>query len=654
MEILTLTIQILLILCILLFGYLGFGLLILKKLQLIFSKGEKLILATVVSISLVTALIALVGQFVSTTAFYLLVPVFLLGATQYKEVMQILYTLYLSIKTNIVGSVILLFLTLIFTTTLIFSGFKPDGSLAFQEIHDSVWHIALVENLLESIPPKHPSTDTILLHNYHYFYDLFLSGFAKITNISHFILYFQLSVLFLSSTLVGSAFILGKKLQDAVSGYILATVTILFGSVSYLIPVFFHPEQPWGESSFWVSQTFVMIVNPQVIYTLTVTYLVLLLIFYLEKIKKLTLQNKKQYFGLHFLIIILSATSIGFKSYAFVILSVLYAVVLLREIIKHKSYLPILIGLLYSVVSLPFMWLITRFASNSFFYEPLWFTNTMIESPDRVNYLEWKFLQDHYLFKKNWPRLWMLEAKKIAIFYIGNLGVRVLFVGLPLLALFKKYRKEINWVFVSYIFIAFLFSSIFPLLFLQKGIVWNSIQFWYYALLFANVLFVFLLIKIFKAHSKKLLLAVFTVLLFASIPTTLRTLQEKTNKPFTLEKEIVQELQQLDDSNIILLCSEGSAVYHSALVKVITPAKVYLANPSQLELVGSDVSIAQEYEEMINKNNAAELQKIISSQNITTILCSDRHLTNKFESMLSSLNINIKSTEIDKWQIIEL
>lgn len=647
-------IKLILVILMIIFGYMGFGLWILKKIKIKLDGAQKYLIAMFLSISLVTSVIAIVGQFLSVSAYYFLIPIFITGFLQYPQIFKIYSGLVNFIKENLFGSILLITCTLLFTSTLIFSRINFAGDLVLQEVHDSFWHLALIKNLQVSIPPAHPSTDTIVLTNYHYFYDLFLGVLVKFSGISSLILYYQVSVIFLSIGLVLSAFILGEKLKNKFSGYLLVLSTTLFGSLSYLIPVFFHPDQPWAESSFWVSQTFVMIVNPQVIFTLIITYVVILLILELELISGKITNKTRQYFALHFLIIIFIATSIGFKSYAWVILSVVYAVVLLREIFKYKSFYPFLLGIIYLLFSLPFVWLITKFKGDSFFYMPLWYTNSMIESPDRVNYLEWKFLQDHYLFKKNWLRLILLETKKLIVFYIGNLGIRSLFFGLPLFLFFKKLKKNVNWNLFVYIFVGFLFSSIFPLLYLQKGIVWNSIQFWYYALVFANIMFVVFIAEILEKKPKFLKILIVLILLLIAIPTTIKTFFEKTNSPFLLENETINQLTNLSSSDKIMICPENSYIYHSTLVSVLSPAKVYLANPSQLELIGSDKKISDELNEIIKTNDDISLKKLIESENINIFLCKDDHLTNVFQKMLGDSENNLEVKPFGSWKVINL
>jgi hypothetical protein len=626
--------SILIVLALFIFGYFGFGLFLISKLKLKFSFLEKGVLATLLSVSFVTSVIALLGQFLGSNSYYLLIFTTLVGITQYSKIRSYSKNLIKMIGNNKLGTLFLIVCIFILSSTISFSGFMRDGSLVLQETHDSVWHIALIENLEESIPPAHPSDPSIILNNYHYFYDLFLAGFSKFSNTSLFVLYYQFSVVFLTSILVLSAYILGNKLNGKLAGYYLVGFTAFVGSFAYLIP-YFNPGQMWHESSFWVSQTLVMIVNPQIIYTLAVTYG---FIFLLIKLNALT-PKKPFYFQLHALVMVLAATSMGFKSYSWPILTSIYGFFLLIELIRHKSVKTIVVGLLYLGLSTPIVWLITHFNGNSFFYEPLWYTDSMIESPDRVNYLEWKFLQDHYLFKKNWPRFYIIEVQKIAIFYFGNLGIRSLFIGLPILLFFKKSKKFVSskkqlLPIISYVFFGFLFSSIFPLLFLQKGTVWNSIQFWYYTLIFANILVVIFLSEILKKKSNLLIGVVTVILIAVAVPTSIKTIKDKNANPDTFEKEEMAYLKSKASEDVIMICPGGTQLYKTSLVKTVTPAQVYLANPSQLELVGSDLKTQEVFEKIVDDSRTTELAELISANKITIILCRDRDITNRFSKML--------------------
>ncbi len=622
-----------------LFLYLNIGLLVVKKINFKFSLLEKLILATLISITSITSLQALLGQLITIASYYLVViPLLLFSILNFRVLFDFLSSLCKLILKYRWHFLIYLVLVFVFSSTMIFS--LQGQGLKLQEVHDSTWHIALVKNLQLSIPPAHPSDSSIVLNNYHYFYDLFLATLAKFSHLSLFFLYYQFSVVFLSSLLLLSAYVLGRRLLNKLAGFYLVFFTALVGSFSYLIPLF-NPDQGWHESSFWVSQTLVMIVNPQVIYTLALTYIFILLLFLLLK----TNVKKQLYLQLNIILIILISTSIGFKSYTWVILSFVYALFLLFELLKYKDKKIILIGLVYVLVSLPFVWLVTKFAGNSFFYEPMWFVNSMIESPDRVNYLEWKFLQDHYLFKKNWLRFYFIEVKKVLIFYFGNLGIRGLFIFLPVVFLFSKHKNkeqkyliQISWL----VFLGFLFSSIFPLIFLQRGTVWNSIQFWYYALIFANILAVLTLTILLQKRSKLLNIIVFLILVSLAIPTSIKTIVDKNKAPFILSNQDMSFLSSFTKQDNLLICPENTNLYQTSLVRSLIKGNVYLANPGQLELVGSDLSKRKKLEKIFNSKDSLALKQLLDVNQITYVLCHDHGLTNDLEKMLKMKAEKIK------------
>lgn len=580
---------------------------------------ERVVISPILGISFVASCIALAGEVFSTSAYFILFLTAALGISAAKFFYRDIHLILQSLKHRKQSVFLGLLLIGIFSSTLIFSHYKSGGSLQLQELHDSIWHVALIENLQDAIPPVHPSTSQISLNNYHYFYDLFLASIIRYSILTPFVAYFQLSVLLLSLLLICSTYILGRRIHSRLAGILLSLFTVITGSFAYLIPIF-NPGQIWHESSFWVSQTLVMIVNPQIIYTLAVSSVVFLFLYILNRENL----SKSEQFAVHILLIILISTSIGFKSYAWVILSVVYAAYLLLELLRKKSYKSILMGLLYVFISLPFMWMITGFETGSFFYEPLWYTNTMIESPDRVNYLEWKFLQDHYVATNNWIRLTILETQKILIFYLGNLSIRSLFFILPVLLLMNGKAKNKYAIFTVLLFVGFLFSTIFPLLFLQKGTVWNSIQFFYYGLLFANIgLVLALVIGVKKFKLDKYFPIIIVLLVLLSLPTSVKTVRDKVVDPFILSGDETSFLSELHESDSISICPDGSDFYKTSLVKAISPAQVYLANPSQIALVGSDTSIQDEYEELYRQKNVADLKRFYSENDINYIICTD-------------------------------
>jgi hypothetical protein len=152
-------------------------------------------------------------------------------------------------------------------------------------------------------------------------------------------------------------------------------------------------------------------------------------------------------------------------------------------------------------------------------FKPFWFTHSMIESLDKF-YLpklaSFRFNQTNFLISV------ILEVGLVFIFLIGNLGTR--FLGF--FTLFsKKVKKEIN-DFDKLIIFIFIFSFLIPLFFVQKGTAWNTIQFFYYFLFFANFYFAQFLSKLWSKH--KILVS---ILLLMSCLTSFSTLKDYFGNP---------------------------------------------------------------------------------------------------------------------------
>ncbi|MEX0896136.1 MAG: hypothetical protein WDZ94_04360 [Patescibacteria group bacterium] len=614
-----------------------------------FSQLESLIFGTMLAIVVLSCGFVLTVSLFGSIGYWLVLLIStLIGAThcrkRFSQIRQFLTHLLKLDRTTFRTKQ---WLTVLFTSfasvslasTVFLSGVQKDGGLQFQELHDSSWHLALIESLQKQIPPTHPSFPSVDLQNYHYFYDVFLAAFAQVTQVSASILYFQFFPLVLAVLLVGSAYILGSKLFSHSAGLWLVFFTAFGGSFAYLIPLFL-PGQSWGESSFWVSQTFIMMVNPQIMLTLTITFVVLFLLAQKEL-------NTKGWLAL----ILLVGASIGFKSYAWVILFVIVGVYLLVALLRTKKIRFFWLGATLGLISVPFVWLITGFKTGTFFYHPLWYLDSMVESPDRLNHIQWKFLEDHYRSKENWPRVWEIKLKELVVFYGGNLGTRILFLLLAIPALYRKIPSKAQTA-LAVAALGFVFSSVFPLLFLQTGIVWNSIQFWYYTLAFANVgaavaLAIFL-------QNRGLLITVATILVIvaATIPTYIFAVHDKLTGFQTIAAEEVSLLRMLEEDSKTLVCPSEDSLYHTLLIPAYSATETYLAMPVQLEIMENDMSMVASYEEIFEKNDIEALRTLVKEEDVKYLLCSDERMTEFVAKVFDGKKSQESST--DDWSLYQL
>jgi hypothetical protein len=592
-----------------------------------FNAFERLLAGSFLGITFVVTFLVVLSLLLDpSTAYFAIIGFGLLGLSNLKKFSSDCSWTLKSSQKNWLISIFSLVAVFSLASTMIFSGISRNGDLNFQEVHDSTWHLALIDGLVEEFPPHHPSFPQVKLEQYHYFYDVMLASLHSVSGATTMSLYFQVFPLILSGLLVGSAAALGWRLKKQDGAFWLVFLTAFAGSFAYLIPVFI-PGNTWGESSFWVSQTFVMLVNPQVIFTLGLTYIVLLISGFVDRLR----------WNQHLLLILLIAPSIGFKSYSWVIFASVYGSLLLWELIKFRKKIVFIYGFLFSAISLPFIWLITGFKSGTFFYFPLWYLDSMVEISDRLNLVDWKLKEDHYRLKNNWLRVWEIKIKELLIFYFGNLGVRSFFIGLIGLLFYKGFKtKNLKVIYLS--IVGFLVSTIFPLLFLQRGVVWNSIQFWYYGLIFANVMAAIIL-SLVTTRLNKFSKYFFIVGIFIiATPTYLKTVNQKLLSRESFDQELVDVFSQYHSVDNVLVCQEGSVYFDTNLISALSPAKVYLADKIQLELMNLSVEPAEELKTIFETNDQTKLMNLIQDNQINKIVCTDGNRIQMINSTLAGQN----------------
>ena len=136
----------------------------------------------------------------------------------------------------------------------------------------------------------------------------------------------------------------------------------------------------------------------------------------------------------------------------------------------------ILSGLISFLISLPFL----KESAGMFVFQPFWFLETMMTYSDRLGWQKFYSAMTNYRAGKVWGKAILAYGFAFVIFIAGNLGSRL--IGLA--ALIKMKLSEIEVLILTVLF----FAVAIPMLFVQKGTPWNSIQFFYYFIFFFSLL----------------------------------------------------------------------------------------------------------------------------------------------------------------------
>ena len=320
---------------------------------------------------------------------------------------------------------------------MIKSGLVYDFGMGFWGAngHDGIWHLSLIESLSRgSLSMPMFAGETI--KNYHLGFDLLLASLHRLTNIPVVNLYFQIA----------------PPLLALAIGYLTYRLTRNLWSVFF---VYFGSNWAWilsrGESTFWSQASISTLINPPYALSLVVLLAGLIL-----------LENRR-----YLLAGLVFGLLAQIKVYAAILVIVGLTVAALRQRQLFKTLIPT--GAIAAVLTL----LTNRQSASLVVFQPGWFLETMMALSDRLNWPRFYQAMINYRAAGIWFKAILAYVVALAIFVLGNLGTRLIFLA----------RK--SNLFYATIMVT---GLILPMLFLQSGTPWNTIQFFYYPLFFASLL----------------------------------------------------------------------------------------------------------------------------------------------------------------------
>jgi len=402
--------------------------------------------------------------------------------------------------------------SILFLSATVLNGLKYDFGYGFWNAHghDAIWHLAVINQSLKSIPPPNPIFSGYTLTGYHWGYDFLLKLVSTITTIPTKTLYFQIFPIIITIFFVYLSFKL--KNNHKVTGLIFLFLNFFAGSFGYLITLV-KSGQIGGESIFWSMQSISTLINPPYAFSLLIFMTALILY-------QKNLENRSS--KLSIFIGFLFGLNTIVKIYASVISGLTLLILFLGSLIKkEKQYTKNLFLILFSagITSLFFLSIIGFSSSSNLILKPFWFVNSLIDAYDKlyipqISVLRFNLENQFSLVK--FPILLSIYLFSFFVFLIGNMGTRVL----GLLNIFKKFKlKQLNDLDM-FLLTTMAISLSIPMLFIQTGTPWNTIQFFYYFLFISNFYFADFLSKIYKNQK-----IIFYLIIFLTIPTSYATIK---------------------------------------------------------------------------------------------------------------------------------
>jgi hypothetical protein len=532
---------------------------------------------------------------------------------------------FLTLKEHSLALLLILIGGATWSLTMVKSGLVYDYGMGFwgPNGHDGIWHIALIKSLAKG-SWQIPTFAGEALQNYHVGYDLLLAWISRITSINPTTLYFQILPPILA-VLIGALtykFVLNWKASKTQALW--ATFFVYFGGSFGWMVSLLRGQGFAGESMFWAQQGISTLINPPFAFSLVIMLCGLSLLIRKRK-------TSKDYI----LAALLFGIVIQIKAYAGVLALGGLMVAGIYGFIKGRKQ--ILFVFLGSLAVALFVFLpLNKDASGLLVFKPFWFLENMMGFSDRLGWPRYYSAMTTYRYGNILHKGIPAYLVAFAIFWFGNLGTRV--IKEILVIRWLKNIKRLEWleVFIASVIIA---GAAIPMIFLQEGTPWNTIQFIYYSLFFSGILAGVVLGELTQKTNITLARSQAVGVILLTIPTTLGTLGHylPSRPPAMISKQELEALKflEIQPEGVVLTYpfdmvkaneAEKSPprplyLYEStAYVSAMTGKDVFLEDEVNLNITGYDLKGRRRaLEEFVQSTDPDFLRNFTRNNNISYI-----------------------------------
>lgn len=438
----------------------------LLKIKLLFL--EDLVISTVLGILLFT-LVSLVFSFLKIDILIIL----FFAVIDILVIKQKFWTKFKFNRKDLIPVFIILILSLIFSITTITSGYTGDSlRLIGVNGHDGLWYLSLVNELRSNFPPEHPGFAGEPLRGYHFLLFFVMAKIGNIFNLSTITLMVKLFPVFTAILWGGGVYVfMYEWSKNRLTSVFAVFFTMFGGSFVFLSWLEGHKSLSL-DSGYGIMQPATSLVNP------TFAISIVFVIVFLFSVHKYI--NTKVV-GWLFLITLIAGLTPLFKVYGGIIILGGYILLVAYEMIRRKFY--ILLSVL-GVVILFFTtyWPFTEKGAHLIFH-PFWAPHNVL----RDNFPWYGYDEKIYTYSRQGVIRGLIKTELYAfyIFLIGNMGSRVVGLLLGIIKLIKDRKKPS--AFSLLVFSMAFASIVIPLLFIQTGKVFETIQFAWYFLFFMGI-----------------------------------------------------------------------------------------------------------------------------------------------------------------------
>src|SRR3989344_4922764 len=539
--------------------------------------------------------------------------------------------------------VLILLIAILQATVHLRSGLFRDGNLEFtgdtQGVHDPMHHLALIAEIRSHFPFQNPSVAGEPLANYHFFADLLIASILEtFPAINTLDLYFRIFPIFISIFFSLSIYSLASSLTKKEWVKILAVVLVTLGNnAAYLLPIL-KINAPWSLGTFMLNQPFDFIFNPHnyIAYS-----------FFLVGAKFLIDEDAYRKSKKLILAGIILASSFLFKVYAAAVGLAAFSILTAYKVLIKKRF-SLLFPFFISVIIAFFIYSVMISDSKSgLYFIPGWSLAQMVESPDRLNIVDWTLKLQHYQLKNNIPRQIQIYTQEVLVFVFGNLGTRSIGFFYILYVFLKKPFKQSagNILFLS----AIVTSLAIPLLFNQVGSPFDIFQFGHYALIVTAILTALAIERLSERFllNKALLGLLLGAVVLLAIPTTIKNVDMYLNYDKTVigneDLKLLNYLEENTNTDSVIFIYPSDEF--SWFVLGLGERRVFYSNLGTFFASESSKSRALESENFVHSYDSKQRREFLKNYKIDYLLLKKNLEDDVLEGLMGDLHLTEKLSD---------
>lgn len=324
-------------------------------------------------------------------------------SNQFKGFIKLTLSDYILMATIALGTSYLLLTTFL-------NGVEREGSLYFCcGLPDSLYHLALTNQLINQFPPIEPGASGILVRNYHYLGNLMVADFVRIFQLPLISTTYQYFTVFFS-ILFGLVAVTFSRILKLDRKYLFLLLIFLYFSGDILYLLMYILGNGFDFSFSFLHHAGWLWVSPSRVYSSVIL---------LGGLSFLALWTHKKSFYLGVVLALIFSILTGIKIYAGIFTLIGLLALSIYYIFKRKhKYL--LLPFLTLILSLT-IHLYTSNTSGALDFTGLWRFENFIVSPE-LNLVDWELKRQTFISHQNYPRVVQYVLMYIVVYFIFIFG----------------------------------------------------------------------------------------------------------------------------------------------------------------------------------------------------------------------------------------